>query len=362
MPPITTIRLPEFKLCGQFSGEEKGGAELWLTKLDWELRPMIDHTADPPAVPPADHLMAIKILLTGAAQDWMVEDDHISASMGLGTAEALKTVKERLCARFPGPGKDRPSMSLMEELASLKQLEGTSLLQYYEQAQALVSRLGIRDAPSDGTALPAGERTLLNAVLETWSRGLKDVNARRESVRAAFGQSISLRQLLEVAREASRAGEAARKLEVEDARERELQLLRGTVARNMTSHQLEDLYRACAYPPGAFDPPSAQQVPSQPTQTTTTVTQMQYSGPVTHQFQAALVQTLALQASGNPPSISAQQSSPLRMLQRSREEFEIARLHSREIRDLRSQIEDLQLALKYEQELNQSLIDRFMPS
>ncbi|KAM5484998.1 putative chitinase [Microsporum audouinii] len=89
MPPITTVRLPEFKLCGQFSGEEKRGAELWLTKLDWELRPMIDYTADPPAVPPADHLMAIKILLIGAAQDWMVEDDHISASMGLGTAEAL---------------------------------------------------------------------------------------------------------------------------------------------------------------------------------------------------------------------------------------------------------------------------------
>lgn len=60
--------------------------------------------------------------------------------------------------------------------------------------------------------------------------------------------------VMAITREALQAGELASRAEVEDAKERELQLSRGLLSSTCGSQQIEDIYRYCAYPQGAFDP------------------------------------------------------------------------------------------------------------
>ena len=65
------------------------------------------------------------------------------------------------------------------------------------------------------------------AVLQTWAWGLQDAGAHKEAIRAALSESASMSHVMAITREALQAGELARRAEVEDAKERELQLLRG---------------------------------------------------------------------------------------------------------------------------------------
>ncbi|OAL70105.1 hypothetical protein A7D00_5635 [Trichophyton violaceum] len=92
------------------------------------------------------------------------------------------------------------------------------------------------------------------AVLQTWAWGLQDAGAHKEAIRAALSESASMSHVMAITREALQAGELARRAEVEDAKERELQLLRGLLSSTCDPQQIEDIYRYCAYPQGAFDP------------------------------------------------------------------------------------------------------------
>ncbi|KAK2879300.1 hypothetical protein FQN49_000996 [Arthroderma sp. PD_2] len=196
-----SVNYPDFRFCGQFSGEERGGAELWLTKLDWELRPIMDTTVDPPAIPPANYLFAIKVLLTGQAKRWIGEA-RIRSLMGEGTQAALQTLKVLLCARFPGSGESTRPLPFDEELATLKQKEGESLTRYYERGQAIISLFGIKNPlfqVPDSPTLSRSERVILDMILKTWAQGLSDTKARGKTVKATVGQSSSLGQLMLVA-------------------------------------------------------------------------------------------------------------------------------------------------------------------
>ncbi|KAF3483814.1 KES1 [Arthroderma uncinatum] len=207
---------------------------------------MVDNSLSPPAVPPKIYLKALRVLLIGKAQEWMVRDAEVRRLWALGTQVALDTIKDRLCSRFPGPEADAIPLSFSEELSLLKQKEDESLTQYYERGQALISLAGIEDAPPkdapESAQLTGGDRILLNTILETWAKGLQDSEVRRKAVKSSVDGTTSLKNLLNVTRDAHRAVDAVRKLDIEEARERELFLLRNTVTRNMSPRQLEDLY------------------------------------------------------------------------------------------------------------------------
>ena len=247
-PPTLTSTLPmmaafraDFKFCGYYNGKDMPAAK-WLKKLDWELEGyMVDHQ-----IPPHRYIQAFELLLTEDASAWA--ETHPQAvqilSLDEPTYDAVRAFKSLLCARFPMKSAEVSSISFDTELSELKQ-QDESLAAYYKRLTVLMQHVGARDRPSHPSdadpPLTMLEAAMLESIMKAFLRGLSDSDVRREATRGLASPTRSLLGVYNLADEARRTKSAVEKLNEEEHKARENEILRSLVQKTMSKEQLDSL-------------------------------------------------------------------------------------------------------------------------
>ena len=231
----------DFKFCGFFSGKDISAAK-WLKKLDWELE---GYSIDG-IIPPHRYTQALDLLLTEDAAAWA--ESHPQAVSILASAnptqESVKNFRNLLCERFPTKSSEVSTISFDTELSELKQ-HNESLSAYYKRLLAMMQRVGARDRPTQvsesSPMLSMLEEAMLESVMKAFLRGLADPDVRREATRAVAAPDRSLRGAYTLAEEARRTKAEIQKLNDEEYKTKENELLRSIVQKTMSKSQLDNL-------------------------------------------------------------------------------------------------------------------------
>ena len=139
-------RRPDFQLCGLFNGKGGQSASHWLKKLEWELQGCADQED---AIPAAEYLHAVDILLTDEAVTWAETTLSVSELLE-DSASTLTTVvafKSMFTQKYPAHILETPVISFDSETADLRQFNDEPLLAYYKRTASLLSRVGEWDQP-----------------------------------------------------------------------------------------------------------------------------------------------------------------------------------------------------------------------
>ncbi|RKF79818.1 hypothetical protein GcC1_042033, partial [Golovinomyces cichoracearum] len=164
---------PTFQMCGKYDGSTP--AMKWLHQLQMDFRP---HYA---VVTPDVFFEAIEVLFIGRAESWLDSVPRLSKftdQLEEPKEFDLEEFKQALKKKFPK--KSVANMSdgnVQEDIQSLKQGEGETLMVYHERAQDLLRRSNGRDDASDnGLELSALEKTMLSIIVKAFIRGVRDDN------------------------------------------------------------------------------------------------------------------------------------------------------------------------------------------
>ena len=237
---MTTFRA-DFKFCGYYNGKDMPAVK-WLKKLDWELEGyMVDGK-----IPPHRYIQAFELLLTEDAAAWA--ETHPQAVSILNSDDpsekSVKDFRSLLCARFPMKSSEVSSISFDTELSELKQHD-ESLAAYYKRLTVLMQHVGARDRPSQPTdanpPLSMLEAAMLESIMKAFLRGLSDPDVRREATRGLASPERSLAGIYNLADEARRTKSAVQKLDEEERKTRENEILRTLVQKTMSKDQLDNL-------------------------------------------------------------------------------------------------------------------------
>ncbi len=245
----------DFKFCGYYNGKDMPAAK-WLKKLDWELEGYMVNGA----IPPHRFIQAFELLLTEDASAWA--ETHPQAVHILNsdepTADAVKSFRSLLCARFPMKSAEVSSISFDTELSELKQHD-ESLAAYYKRLTVLMQHVGARDRPSPPTdanpPLSMLEAAMLESIMKAFLRGLSDPDVRREATRGLASPERSLLGVYNLADEARRTKSAVQKLDDEEHKARENEILRSLVEKTMSKAQLDSLVSSFQTNAGATTAP-----------------------------------------------------------------------------------------------------------
>ena len=244
----------DFKLCGFFSGKDISAAK-WLKKLDWELEGYSVNGT----IPPCRHTQALDLLLTEDAAVWA--ESHPQAVSILASAnptqESVKNFRNLLCEQFPTKSSEVSTISFDTELSELKQHD-ESLSAYYKRLLAMMQRVGARDRPTQisksSPVLSMLEEAMLESVMKAFLRGLVDPDVRREATRAIAAPDRSLHSAYTLAEEARRTKAEIKKLNDEEYKTKENELLRSIIQKTMSRSQLDNLVSSYQANAGAVTP------------------------------------------------------------------------------------------------------------
>lgn len=119
--------IPDFRLCGQFTGEEGQSGLRWLQRLEWDL-----HSCKVNGViPPERYLEAVNLLLVGRAERWLRSDRTLRDL--INNPSFYKPPNEMLADTWPSGGVC--GISVVESLARLRNLRpALTLLRYAPRA------------------------------------------------------------------------------------------------------------------------------------------------------------------------------------------------------------------------------------
>ena len=217
-------------------------ATKWLKKLDWEL----EGYAVAGKIPSHRYTQAFGLLLTDDASVWA--ETHPQAvdilEMDEPDEESVKTFRSLLIARFPMKTTEVSSTSFDTELSELRQ-QDESLAAYYKRLTVLMQHVGARDRPSKTTKadppLQMLEAAMLESIMKAFLRGLSDPDVRREATRGLAVPERSLLGLYNLADEARRTKAAVQKLDEEERKSKENDVLRALVQKTMSKDQLDSL-------------------------------------------------------------------------------------------------------------------------
>ena len=240
VPAMASFRA-DFKFCGYYNGKDMPATK-WLKKLDWEL----EGYAVAGTVPPHRYTQAFGLLLTEDAATW--SETHPQAVEILGSddpdEQSVKAFRSLLVARFPTKSTEVSSISFDTELSELRQ-QDESLAAYYKRLTVLMQHVGARDRPvKTSTADPPLqmlEAAMLESVMKAFLRGLADPDVRREATRGLATPERSLLGIYNMAEEARRTKAAVQKLDEEERKARENDVLRALVQKTMSKDQLDSL-------------------------------------------------------------------------------------------------------------------------
>ena len=231
----------DFKFCGYYNGKDMPAVK-WLKKLDWELEGyMVDGK-----IPPHRYIQAFELLLTEDAAAWA--ETHPQAVSILNSNEpdeaSVKSFRSLLSARFPMKSAEVSSVSFDTELSELKQHD-ESLAAYYKRLTVLMQHVGARDRPYQPTdanpPLSLLEAAMLESIMKAFLRGLSDPDVRREATRGLATPDRSLQGIYNLADEARRTKSAVQKLDEEEHKAKENEILRSLVQKTMSKDQLDSL-------------------------------------------------------------------------------------------------------------------------
>ena len=230
----------DYRFCGTFSGKDIPAAK-WLMKVDWELE---GYQVDG-VVPPSRIIQAFNLLLVGDAEAWAESHPRAKAILTSEppTRDSVANFRSLLCERFPAKSTEVAPVSFNTELSELKQ-QDESLSAYYERVSAMMQRVGARDRPhsqAPGTQLTLLEEAMLDNIMRSFLKGLADPDVCREATRGLASVDSSLRGIYMLAEQARRTKEEFSRLEKEQFKSRENEMLRSIIEKTMSKDQLDSL-------------------------------------------------------------------------------------------------------------------------
>ena len=230
----------DYRFCGTFSGKDIP-ANKWLMKLDWELEGyQIDGVVPAPRI-----IQAFNLLLVEDAETWAESHPRAKAILTSepATRDSVANFRSLLCERFPAKSSEVATVSFNTELSELKQ-QDESLSAYYERVSAMMQRVGARDRPhsqTPGTQLTLLEEAMLDNIMRSFLKGLADPDVCREATRGLASVDSSLRGIYMLAEQARRTKEEFSRLEKEQFKSRENEMLRSIIEKTMSKDQLDSL-------------------------------------------------------------------------------------------------------------------------
>jgi len=109
----------------------------------------------------------------------------------------------------------------------------------------MMQRVGARDRPVQvneaSQALSLLEDAMLDSIMKAFLRGLSDPDVRREATRGLASAERTLRGVYSLAEEARRTKSEVQKLNDEEFKSKEIELLRLIVQKTMTKSQLDNI-------------------------------------------------------------------------------------------------------------------------
>ena len=240
---------PTFALCGTFSGTTIA-ASRWLIKFNHEMK---GYRSSDGNIPPDLYLESLNMLLTDDAADWA--ESHPEAVRMLSdpnpTADTVERFKSLFCDRFPSKIVELTPVSFDVELAELNQRSDEPLLTYYKRVTNIMQRVGAKDRSASPSSAPLTilESAMLDTILRAFIRGLNNQDISREATRGMASAERSLRNIYTLADEARRTQEEIDRLQLEQSKTKEIEMLKSLLEKTMSKAQLEGLissYRANA--------------------------------------------------------------------------------------------------------------------
>ncbi|SLM37519.1 hypothetical protein LPUS_07377 [Lasallia pustulata] len=160
-------------------------------------------------------------------------------------AETVAQFKGLFNQRYPSKVPEPSVVHFDSEISDLKQKDDEALVTYYQRTTSLLSRVGGRDRPREITpstpALSPLEAAMLDTVMRAFTRGIRDLDIRRDALRGLVSSDRSLYRVYSISEESRRAKGEYIHLQEEAAKAQELQFYREVVQRNMPTTQIDSL-------------------------------------------------------------------------------------------------------------------------
>lgn len=195
---MSAPKVPSLSACGQFDGSE--AASRWIDQLHWQFEEAGWELENLPAskVIRAINMLAKGDVATYLDSDTIIHDIVERASSGSATGEDLKTLEQRLIARYPAKPVDAAVLET-DDLTRIAQRDDEPLSQYYNRIQSAFRQAGGRDRPRTGRGdLIPVEVTFLKNIVSRFVDGLQDFRLKQEALTNRARSSDALWQCYEI--------------------------------------------------------------------------------------------------------------------------------------------------------------------